>query len=312
MSEFDSLHERNDKERSVEIIGPKLQPLKDRLLVEVFDGRIQAYETDDLFKRSGLPIIEMTEQEAIVDYYDFLKSVKISAQSDKSEEGETIRSCADLFAEKTTYLSHEDFRQAIKGLATRQEKFLSQDEGNSLIIFHRGQRVDNSQAYVSKKIVDTIDPHFLERVSIVTEETIAEALLDCDESKARVIVADDWSVTGHNISNDLANLLQLLHKNETLDIEVNLIAVRADQAEASFKELVRLEEVYGVRQNIPVVGYFETSAIRTPIEGPTPTGSWSSVDYGFEQRLAMMADYLNRKGVSCNIPAIAAIKRSYR
>jgi hypothetical protein len=307
-------HEFNKQvpERDVRILGSKLEPLHNELLTKKLDGVVVSYETDDLFRTTNAPLEVMTEKDMVVDYYDFLSQVKTAAENDKDNGALNMLATAESFAENTIFLTHEDFQEATHGLAQYHEEFLRGNEAPRIIFFHRKQRDENSQSYVTRSIVEQIDPSVASRAQIATEDNLRDLIAECGNSTdLRIAVADDWMVTGNNVANDLGNLLRQLddHRDK---VQINLINVRGDQRTESINALDRVEETYGVGNKIPIIGYFESPVLARLHEDPTPTGSWSSVDYGFTSRLQEMRDYLHRKGIDRTMPYISTIKGSYK
>lgn len=300
-------------ERSVEIIGAELAPLSGRIGLEDgeqnFSHQVTAEERESMFSH-GSKSVTITEKEAIEDYFNFLGHVKEEAQSDTSEEGQHVLGRAERFAEQFRYLSVEDRREAMTGLLARQIDYLRTNPAArvSFVVFNnRWGKSEGLLAHEAMANLAENGPDVADRVSLseAYQEQSAEA-------PVKNVLLDDWSVSGHQIANNLANLLRSrrgIPHNEDLNVEVNLLIARQDQIDDGFALLDDAELQYGVQMPVPVVAYFSVPEF-PHYEGPMPSGAHSSVDYGFESSIADMRDYLAaRSRVPVRLPYLASIVR---
>lgn len=300
------------------VLGPRMQPLSERLGNENFMHEVTVQNNDGLHN-VGRPYT-ISEEELITDYFDFLNSVKAVADNDSTEQGGKMLELAERFAHETTYMSVEDTRTAIRGLASSQIDYLTAEDDRHLLFYlpmrsaHRsqGKLVEDMMSYMR-----TSAPELDERIAVFggSEHDTDTSLAGLDATKTKVVLLDDWSVTGSQLSNEIGHVQQYLQVNGLgflkNDLEVNLLLSRADQIHDNFAQLEDVEETFGLSDRIPVRTYFTSRAVGVHA-GPTPSGGHSTVDYGFKSRIEEMFQYVSKQtnDHDLQLPHMACVVRA--
>lgn len=300
-------------ERQVTILGPDMLPLAEELRQGVGFTDTLVAETRNSILRRG-PQQELTEAEAIQNYFDFLSRVRATAVTDETPRGREMLDLSEKFANGATYLSVEKRHQALAGLVDRHVSFLRENPNAriSFYVFHNDR--EKSQGLLATEALRVME----ERAAEVKERVvISPALVQDEAGQIKNVILDDWSVTGHQLANHIAHALQTVGGVEADDrfkngLEVNLLVAREDQLADNFAVLSNVEENYRIASPLPVVSYFRAPAARQH-EGPMPTGSHSSVDYGFESQIDWMRQYvIDKTGETMSLPYLASIVRTQR
>lgn len=302
------------------VIGPILEPLSQRLARDAeFTDEVTVETKQRLDQRGSRHTI--SEGELITDYFSFLSQVKAVAEQDDSDQGRKMLATAVSFADRTTYLSQEDRKVALRGLADRHAHALREGSSAELFFFVREQTKQKSQGLLAEGIkayIDGAHSDIARRVHLTDFLGVAAKadLEKCDPTHAKIVLLDDWSVSGNQLANEVAMLLRTLDPDAVAyrdRIEINLLVARADQLQDKFSDLEYVEGNYHVTQPIPVVAFYESLAARQ-YEGPMPIGAHSSVDYGFESPISEMRNYIAtaQHDSSMRLPYMAAIARTQR
>ncbi|MBC7581746.1 hypothetical protein H7097_02655 [Aeromicrobium sp.] len=319
MSEFPDQHTQPPSpERQVLVLGTELLPLVDRLGHDDFSADITVYDRYDMFAYGSERSV--AERELITNYFDYLSTVSAAASDDHTPKGQTIQELTKRFANETVYLSVADREQAVKGLADRQVEYLDARPGSRVAYFVRQHSADKSQGLLTGETLSYLHqnrPDLADRIQVLgvnpdADRGIIQAL---DAANTKVVLLDDWSVSGGQLKESLAAMRGLVSRYDRLDLldttEVNLLIARADQVQDGFSQVTVYEEDNAIDRPAPVVGYFSTPALTSPYEGPTPTGAHSTVDYGFDSRILEMQRYLDDRDYKADtlLPQIASIKK---
>ena len=323
-------HETNNNleqyrpERQIDVIGGELEPLSEKAHQPgALDGTIHAYDRDSYVSTYGSEVVELSEADAVHDYYDFLSQAHEIAATDTTPEGEEVRRLAQSYAEDLRFLSTKDFESACTGLARSQAEFLQENPQRSVLFFVHPNNLEKSQGFVAGRIQQEMDKDFAGRSEVVSPRDfggLARILEGKDPADVKLVLADDWTVSGNHLRNDTARLVQRL-RHEGLSeewvkrIEINLLVARKDQIDDGFKQVSETEETLEMEEPIPVKAYFETPSINGVFsDDPVPTGSHSSVDYGFEMVMGRLQQYISQhdRMKHIRLPYLASIKRSYR
>lgn len=301
------------------LIGPRLSPLSERMGHDRFDGEVLVSRQHTMHISGGTH--EISEQELLDNYFDFLADVRQTAEQDSSKNGEVMHEMAERFARDSTYLSVADARAAVRGLGTSQADYLLANQDRQLFLFvpkrsahkSQGKFADDMESYIG-----AVAPDVAERVHIVGKNntTDIQMLGAADPSLSKIVLLDDWSVTGNQIANEVGYLQQYLEIASLgrlrSNLEVNLLLIRADQIHDGFRNLNDVEATYNIHKHIPMRAFFTSKAIKQHA-GPMPTGAHSAVDYGFQSQIAQMRDYLATETADHELllPYIATVRSHY-
>lgn len=285
------------------------------------DPSVTAVSTDSIHRQNG-PTVKVSERQLFDDLLAFCatcQSVSHNYEGKKDDYGYASHmQNIETFLDTMVYLSGDMFNEAVEGLAERHTKWLSQDEERKLIFVTPKNRLSKSQAMVTDSISTSIDESCQHQVSQSMTGDINVADLD---AKTKLVLSDDWAISGNHIGNDLGMLLQKLAVLdgvtwEQVDIEINLLLARKDQVENGIHKFEDMKTYFPeLNSKMPqVVSYFETSIDKPGFSVvASPTGSHSSADYGFSTTLETM--YLAAKPYTTTLnrlPYIATIVPEYR
>lgn len=292
------------------MLGPELISLAEQLQQpEALSGEVTVQSRASLYRRG--PQKTISEREAVTDYFDFLQRVKHTAEE---ADEPTVAENADRFMREATYVSTAARQEALTGLMGRQVAFLRENPDRAVSLFVDKQSAEKSQGLLAaeaKTLVNTFAPDVAERLQV------SHGLHDSQDGRVKNVLLDDWSVTGNQLSNTVAHALRTVKGPATApaykeSLEVNLLVIREDQIADNFEALRDVESVYGIERPVPVVGYYRAPGVKQH-EGPMPTGTHSSVDYGFESQLAEMRDYLAaHTHQEVDLPYLASVVRTQR
>lgn len=295
----------------IEVIGhglPALSEAYERLSDEP-DIRVRA-EAEPFRKGSGT--IDISEKQLIDDLLDFCSQVKQVKADNLDERERALVASVDGFVDSIHFLTHEAYEEAAAGLAERHSQWLREKPERTLKIVVHDNKKNSSQQQVAADIHAKMleaDPSLIERVDVgrISED-------DCNADR-KVILADDWSVSGNLMAQDVANVYRATANMEGEPaIEVNLMLAREDQVGEGIRAIDRLEESYPGHQQPEIIAYFSTPAVASVYgHEAIPSGSHSSVDYGFAETLGSMYRILERHGrpLSLRLPYAAVIVPTY-
>lgn len=303
-------------ERQVLALGSRLEPL-----LEILPDVQSHHEIEVRAKygelQEGTPY-EATEDEVIQNYFSFLAEVVEVASHDETATGRDMHELALQFSAETTYLSVEHTRTAVRGLASAQIDFLDTDQNHMLAFYIPRNATAKSQGLITHNVVSYIEadrPDLAPRVCIVGQDDEHDvAAIPVLSGKTKVVLVDDWIVTGNQMGYSLSHVGQLLNRCNRPDlansVEINLLIARGDQMHDGFACLDSSEAALGIKQPTPIRAFYTSLPVSSPFAGPNPTGAHSTVDYGFSQRIAEMHRYLaDRSPEDVPYPQLASIRK---
>lgn len=236
-------------------------------------------------------IVELTEHEALVQLDRFLKHAAQELSYTGNPEHMELAERAHDIHTNLYYIGEKEFEEAAAGIADLWKSYLREDPKRQLCIPLGVVRTeDYSWKKSSEYLYEQIMGHFSEQEFKLYHKRITTELrrLRKDADHTRVILLDDWSISGTQLGNGFGCVNEAIHgdKNLLKMIEVNLVAASPRQIEES--------KIQG--RTIPARAYFRTS----PYERygdvqrePLITGTHSSVDFNFEDPIEKMVKALN-------------------
>lgn len=276
----------------IEIIGRPLPALADEYeyLSDVTNIRVR---TQDEPFRTNRARADVSEKQLIDDLLDFCGRVKEVPVSNLDEKERELVESVDEFVESIHFLTHEDYREAVSGIAGRHAQWLAANPARILKIGVHSNKTKSSQSQIATDLRNAIVG--LEADYALRVHVGAISHVDCTDN-TKIVLADDWSVSGNYIAQDIANTYRATSEApQPPNIEVNLLLAREDQVEEGIRAVDRLKDSYPGYRQPEVVAYFSTPAVKS-VYGyqAVPSGSHSSVDYGFSETLSSMYRVLER------------------
>lgn len=297
----------------ITIIGREMPMARDIYDSLSDEKNILVYSDANSIIRKGNKYKRFSEQELFDDLLDFCTRCRDMPAEDGPDPygyNRAIRNI-DTFLDSMTYLSKEMYTEAVKGLAAHHSEWLSQNPQNRLLFVIPDSRKQKSQNMVTSDTARQIDQSVSERVTVASNSDLTATMLDSD---TKVILCDDWAVSGNHIANDLGSLFQRLDAQgigaHELTVEVNLLVARSDQVKEGIGAVDRLKEYFPeyMMKEPTMVSYFEAPVT---YGSTTPTGSHSAADYGFATTLDSMLTIAQRHGVADRMPYIGVIIPEY-
>lgn len=295
----------------IEVNGRGLPALKEAYghLSDEQDIRVRA-EAAPL--RKGASTIDVSEKKLIDDLMYFCNQVKQVKSDSLDEQDRALVDGVDGFVDSIHFLTHEAYNEAATALAERHGKWLREKPERTLKFAVHDNKKNSSQQQVAADI----------HAKMLQADSTLEGRIDIGRIRehdcsldSKIVLADDWSVSGNLIAQDLANVYRATAGIEgEPTVEVNLMLAREDQVAEGIRAIDRLEESYPGHHRPEIIAYFSTPAVASVYgHEAVPSGSHSSVDYGFSETLASMYRILERHGGSTDLrlPYAAAIVPSY-
>lgn len=300
----------------VTVIGREMPKARDlyEFLSDKKDILVYSDATSDIRKGSETAI--KSERELFDDLLDFCERCRDLPTDENDSHGyvNAIRN-VDTFLDSMTYLSKDMYSEATHGLAARHSAWLSENPDKKLLFAIPDSRKEKSQGLVVKDIATKIEYDVLDRTDVAY---LSEMTADMIDGDTKVVLCDDWSVSGNHIANDLANVLQraqaLNIDPRGLEIEINLLLARADQVKDGIHTIPRFREDFPemISKEPKIVAYFKAPVSKLIFdEQASPTGSHSAADYGFSQTLSRMLMVASRRNAATRMPYIATIIQEY-
>jgi hypothetical protein len=263
----------------------------------------------------------MTEIDGLKDLWNFLGNyLKKASQPHRlrtngrfgaeAKQAKSIR-------ENLTFIGEREFQEATAGLATIWKAYLDEDPKRQLCIITGASKlpqyrlVEKSDSFVKKAVLANFkedeDEKYLDRMVDSPDDLTAQPV------DARVVILDDWSVSGRQ----MFSVLNDLFKNKSAlkyasSMEINLLAAPKGRIDKGLQ--------FGLKTTlIKVRAYYEAYEARETGDKDVEchiTGAHSTVNFGFGVTIEELVKTLNRqtKAIgqkSYKIPAIASIYRDY-
>jgi hypothetical protein len=258
--------------------------------------------------------LDVSEKELIDDLMAFCDEVSQLPTERMSAQEMDLMVSIPGFLDSMRFLSHEAYAEAVDGLARHHVEWLRADEDRRVRFAVQRNRTQSSQGIVGRDIAAAIartNPPLEGRVDVRLIEDLSGSLDD----NTKIVIADDWSVSGNLMAQDLSHVYQVFERDGTsAQVEVNLLLAREDQVPDGIRALDRVGEDRPEYGEPAVVAYHRTPAVKGIYgQEAVPTGSHSAVDYGFSETLGSMYRLLERYGGrdTRGLPYAAAIVPTY-
>lgn len=305
--------------REVLVLGPALPTLYEQM-----QDPTLLRDAIEVRNPGGVELAELgntvTERRAAEDYYAWLSAIRSIALADNSPAGQDALARAERLA-GLPYMSVAARREAVNGVAGYYlNQLVVSPDVELFFYFHPSGGA--SRLLVANELTAAIrakDPAAAKRVHSSSELPMPQLLERAAALRPEHVIwalTDDWMGTGETMLGEVRQLLAAL-KEAGLDayqhkLEIGLLVAREDQIEAKFNVFTWCEQQYAVGP-IPVISYYSSSGA-PPFRrdyGPTPTGSHSTVDWGFKDQLDVLKDYARHTGQRLELPLIASIPKRH-
>jgi len=245
----------------------------------------------------GGGIKEITESEAIQNLQEFLdRSSEILQEDKENPESREILGRLNEFRENLRFIGHQEFNQAIDAISERLTRLL---HGDTFVFLFLDPTQSRSERWISIQILKRIEEKLagnfeensqdlLQRIRLVENpEVLARKIKEEKIKNWKVIIADDFRISGTRTNNSVYHLLSRLrnHFGEqelASRIEIDLVAARSKNP----------CEIDGFK--IPIHSHFLVPTYeKAPFGYASVTGFWRSVDYGFLNLIQEIAERVN-------------------
>lgn len=256
-----------------------------------------------------------TEYAVLQDLHDFLRT---AANDEPLGERRTLRAAALL--EGLTFIGKKEYQEATSAIAAYWKHSLEQNPDLQILALNgaisRNHSYPGDPAIKSDMfMLDNVLAYFSEREMhryadrLVTHEQYLRAPRSGD---LKVVLMDDWTISGSQINN-ASKLLLREHPNFGPALEVQLIVANEQRLKLGQEQSDQMgQSVPGV----PVRAYYlaHQSKLEATRSGTHITGYHSSVDYDFENELSeiVSARRYSRGDVTATMPLGTNIIRPYR
>ena len=250
----------------------------------------------------------ITEQQGLRGLDKYLRDVAAAAGHEHPEVAQT----ATLMRKNLTFIGEKEYAEAAKAIANYWRTHLEANPKNQIAVVTKISQSSliKSDKYLFEKILESFSD--TERAKYSGRIVSNVSALTADPANAKVVLLDDWTISGQQMSEAAR---RLLYHDATAkyagQIEVNLLAASSKRVKTG------LEVNFNSRQrSIPVKTYYQAWELKTEglANGARITGTHSSVDFGFNSTLNDFKRALGEKisGLWPNIPSIGEVVRPYR
>lgn len=285
-------------------------------------------------------IVPMSERSSLEALHSFLTRAHGILYDDPDPRGAALAEGIGIFEERMAYIGQPEFTEAVREIATHWQSLF--EAGTHLYLYvPKASNGLKSREYVALNVIDEVEALMVEgsnekdifdQLHIVTQtEDLIQVVQDDDGKRLsfvdqaedkRVILLDDWMVSGNQVSDILEDLgyefiLGEVDVQKLLPyIEIHLLAQGEKPTVVMHTTGKNLRDgvVTSVTGDIYRHAYYVARSI--PFEsvealhrGLTITGSHSSVDFGYITFLLAISGYLEGNKPAGLIPA--RVMRSY-
>lgn len=265
--------------------------------------------TGDLSSRT------MTEHEGLQGLINFLDdSAAIEAPlRDGSVPQETIADAATTIKEETHFIGEAEISEATAGFAELWKAYLRENPKHRLLIPQELVRTNEAGMKSSEYLFGRVMAHFTEEELIAYRgriHTHMHELKPRHTQDTKIILLDDWSISGTQLKNGLVDTRHDFYKAFNHDPEnppeVHLVAASTEQIESAS---IRGEPA-------SVFAYFRAGHATSGESwrnGPRVTGIHSSVDFEFESTIEEIVVARNKHDPSQRVtmPPLTNIEKPY-
>ncbi|MFO0920648.1 MAG: hypothetical protein U0451_03170 [Candidatus Saccharimonadales bacterium] len=273
------------------------------------------------FAMGSASAITLTEHEGLVGLYGFLSTSRNTLRAVGKREDRVLIDMAEDMLENFTFIGDKEMEEASAGMAEYWKTLLRENPDLQFCVLKEissKMLAGKSDRYVLNKVLEHFDD--TER-----DEFAGRVLLDLDKltsdpQDTKVILLDDWSISGNQIRTSLGLVFRKLRQLGLAgSVEAHLIVASPTQIENGI--LTTSAEEIGEPLRLPVKSYFlahKSTAAKKPAKSVI-SGVHSAVNYDFElpiheivRRLREIESEYSPGEPTTVMPPLTNIGREYR
>jgi hypothetical protein len=264
------------------------------------DRSTYSFSSDDVYREKREIL---SEHEALVGLNDFF--VKAIGSFESHGDRDLADRARDM-CENLSFIGEKEYKEAIIGIAEYWKKQLRENPHLKIVTVageiakgkysEDGEPQQKSDEYMLENILEEFSEEDKELVNRVV--TTLDALDDDEVKDAKIVILDDWTISGSQLAGPTGVCTQFIENYPQLkdQIEVQLIVSNGDRLENGLEIQITSDAVDP--PTVPVRAYFVAHHARRTDDkrkrnNTHTTGFHSSVDYDFEQTIEHMVQTLN-------------------
>jgi hypothetical protein len=265
---------------------------------------------------NGLGEKETTEIDGLRDLRAFLRNFLQNAPQIDNTYGQRTESkkIAKGILDDLTFIGASEFQEATSGLAFYWRDYLDADPENKICVItnisdsekYKGKR--KSDAHLKTKILDHYTHHDLVAIGdrLVFD---VESLGDAVPEKTKIILLDDWALSGRQMFRVLKNLYDNPAADNFHDsIEANFVIATGDRLKHGLSDPDKK-----IKDVIKTKAIFKAYPSASAKYGARITGLHCTTNFDFGDDIWKLSDLLNKAGADhTEIPALASVVREYK
>lgn len=261
---------------------------------------------------------EMTERQGINQLYEFLQEYIDARANGRRKEDDTLLNVAQSLRDNMVFVGVPELVQATHTIAQVWRRYLQSDPKNILCVLtevgnlHKYEGKKKSDEYLRDTALAAMTRKGLEEVGdriFLSIEELEARHPDAKEQNIRVVLFDDWMLSGRQMKSVYEGLISKSPFFRELSaagrVEINLIAANKTQLRNGLK-------VSGASSgHIPVKAVYEVNDVdkhNAGLSGLHITGIHSTTNYDCGDQIKRMREELGE----VNNPALSVIDKSYR
>ncbi len=255
----------------------------------------------------------MTEHDMLVGMDTFLRDVEEYARGEDTLV--TEHDFAKALRENLTFIGQKEYLEATRGIADYWKALLDKNPDQQILAVTgkiNSIRVKSDQyllEHILQNFTDEEAEKYHKRLIVDAEDVTAT-----DPKNLRIVVLDDWTISGSQLRYVVSHVKETLPGFEA-SVEMQLVAAREQRIKDGFNATSEsFNDPKDIR--VPLRAYYmahhSDHAIRSSAH---ITGFHSSVDYDFETTIGWTVATLQRQGAPQNLqtmPPLTNIVRPYR
>jgi len=259
----------------------------------------------------------MTETDALWQLHDFLHDfITMSEQQGKGGRGKnpTLAEAARSILESVSFIGQPEYAEAAQALGDVWKDYLDGDPERKLCLLagigslERYDGMRKSDDFLRDTILSSFSDEELEKYSGRIVAGVED--MDADPSKGKIVMLDDWSITGKQMRDVYYSLIDnptFKAYVESGKVEINLLIASEDR----IKNGLAVNPYEPTHGHIPVFAYYQSheAPLAKREQRAHITGLHSTVNFDFSGPLKEMAK--KDTGNYAVIPAIARVNPVY-
>lgn len=245
-----------------------------------------------------------------------LKKSRVDGSTNKYSKTAELVGQASEMLENLTFIGQKEYSEAVRGLGLSWKAYLDADPGRQICLVTEMNKLDRyrgvrkSDTYMKDRILASFTDEELSRYSGRIVDNLDD--LQADPQNARVIMIDDWTISGKGIRDTYQMKMKSDPKfremAEAGRVEINLLV----SSEYQIKNGFHINPEDPKSKSLTVRSYYLSHADYDPkiASNAYITGLHCSVNYGFGEPVIGIAKL--SKGTRRTPPMLTRIKPAYR